>query len=145
MAEEMKRMYPNFPTMNLGQLDSMPTDKDDEKFWISVVLHEFGHALGFEHENPGNVPYDREKVLKYYRERGDGVSDERVERNLFQVEGIKLSEFDRDSIMSYKVDAELLDMTKPGAEKFVHGRNWKLSTTDKACAQKYYGLCGECS
>ena len=44
-----RRVLPNKPTMNLGWIDdSNNVLRDDEK---GVILHEFGHVLGFTHEH----------------------------------------------------------------------------------------------
>ncbi len=52
---------PNTPTMNYGWL----TPDSPEKDYSSVMLHEFGHALGMihEHQNPANPIQWNEQVV----------------------------------------------------------------------------------
>jgi hypothetical protein len=128
-------------TLNLGFRcfrGGLPQGRVDQDQFKGTVLHEFGHALGFEHENPGSVPYDKAKVYAHYRRHG--WDDEKIERNLFERRGTALSPFDKDSIMSYAVPEELLDMTDPRARDFIHGANNKLSANDKHYAERFYGV-----
>jgi hypothetical protein len=56
----------NMATMNFGWLGDTTSDEE----YHSVVLHEFGHALGFIHELqiPGeSPPWDEKKVIEQYK------------------------------------------------------------------------------
>lgn len=119
-------------TMNFGWL----TDDSDDEEVDRVVLHEFGHALGCEHEHqsPGvRIPWDKPKVYAYYETLGwpRAVVDEQV---LFanSPEGMRWSRFDPDSIMLYPVDEALT------VGDWSVGWNRTLSDTDRAFIRGQY-------
>merc|ERR1711933_518299 len=103
-----------------------------------TVLHEFGHALGFVHENPGNVPYDVKAVYAYYSGPPNNWNDEQIERNVLKKEGKRLTKPDAKSIMSYSVPIGLLDTSNPDHEQYVHGFNSELSDLDRQAAEETY-------
>jgi len=122
---------PQKATMNFGWLFS----KDDPVMneWRACVLHEFGHAIGFEHENPGMVPYDMNKVIAM-------VGKEFAHTNFNFPDGaVRLGSgaWDSDSIMSYTVHENLLiESAKRG--DWTNKRNCALSRRDKQLAAKMY-------
>lgn len=75
-----------------------------------VVLHEFGHALGAEHEHQhpdANIPWDEEKVLKEYGEQG--LSEAFIRRNIldkYEAADVSYSSYDPHSVMHYNVPQE---------------------------------------
>ena len=97
-----------------------------------MVLHEFGHALGFihEHQHPeAGIPWDREAVYRYYGGPPNNWSRQQVDVNLFQTYSrtiTQFSQFDPQSIMMYPVDEQLTLGT------YSVGWNRALSPTDKA-------------
>ena len=122
------------PTMNFGWLTDDTEDDEVER----VVLHEFGHALGCEHEHqsPGvRIPWDKPKVYAYYETLGwpRAVVDEQV---LFahSPEGMRWSRFDPESIMLYPVDEALT------VGDWSVGWNRTLSDTDRAFIRGQYPL-----
>lgn len=122
------------PTMNYGWLTPDSSDED----YSSVVLHEFGHALGMihEHQHPeAEIPWNRESVYRYYMGPPNNWSKEQVDHNLFaqySKDVTQFSHFDTQSIMLYSVPKEL---TTNGFEV---GWNKSLSETDKAFMGKMY-------
>ncbi len=122
------------PTMNYGWLTPQTSDEE----YTRVVIHEFGHALGFihEHQNPSaTIPWDREAVYKYYQGPPNNWTREQVDINLFQRYArdiTQFSDFDRESIMIY-----------PVPNKFTLGDyeiGWSndLSESDKQYAGMFY-------
>ncbi|GJJ10247.1 hypothetical protein Clacol_004473 [Clathrus columnatus] len=97
------------PTMNLGYRQSTPT-----KSFVRHVLHEFGHALGLQHEHqsPASpILWDEEKVYREYAST-NGWSRSTIRDNILKkVNSTNYSKFDPKSIMLYNVDKRL---TKDG-------------------------------
>lgn len=122
------------PTMNYGWLT--PTSSDDD--YSSVVLHEFGHALGMihEHQHPEvGIPWNRDAVYRYYMGPPNNWTKDKVDHNLFaqySKDSTQFSHFDAQSIMLYPVRREL---TTNGYEV---GWNRYLSETDKAFMGEIY-------
>lgn len=123
-------IYNAKPTLWLENLDH----QSEEEF-KRVVLHEFGHAIGLEHElqNPRSpILWDSSAVYKYYMDeyKWDTAM---VDNNVFyKLKGIKYTEFDSKSIMIYAVPAFL---TKNNKE--IHWPK-ELSNKDKQIISKYY-------
>ena len=88
------------PTMNYG---GMTDDMTDLEF-SAAVCHEFGHALGFIHEQASpvaNIQWNKPVVYEYY-ERVHGWDKAQVDWNLFatfEQEDVINSRYDRTSIM----------------------------------------------
>ncbi len=122
------------PTMNYGWLTPESSDED----YSSVVLHEFGHALGciHEHQHPeAGIPWNQDAVYRYYMGPPNNWSKEQVDHNLFELysrDVTQFSQFDTHSIMHYSVPKEL---TLNGFEV---GWNTHLSETDKAFMAAIY-------
>jgi hypothetical protein len=120
------------PTMNFGWLTDNSSDEEVRR----VVIHEFGHALGFahEHQSPGAaIPWDKERVYNYYA--GMGWSREDVDRNVFNkyaASSTRFSTFDPRSIMLYAIDEGLT------VGDFSVGWNTRLSRIDKLFAGTLY-------
>lgn len=100
-----------------------------------IVLHEFGHALGLEHElrNPNaRISWDKEKVYDYYEKEFQwGIK--KVDDNIFKPlePGDKpYGEFDRTSIMVYAIGPPLANETIPWAKE--------LSSSDKSGIAIWY-------
>ena len=116
------------PTMNFGWLH--PHSPDEEV--ASVVLHEFGHALGciHEHQNPaGTIVWNKDKVYADLSGPPNNWDRATIDFNMFQkydANQTQFSAFDADSIMLYAFPASWT--LSGGATR----ENTALSTTDKA-------------
>jgi hypothetical protein len=110
-----------------------------------LVLHEFGHTLGFmhEHKHPDSgIQWDRQRALAYYRPLlPPTMSDAEIwdqlvalPRNSFRY---KFYPFDPLSVMLYMVPEEAV---VPGTWKPEFGNNnQKVSESDMAIAREAYG------
>lgn len=109
----------------------------NEPNYEAVVIHEFGHALGFlhEHQHPdATIPWDREKVYKAL-ERNHGMSRATVDAIVFPLtrdNNSTYSPYDRYSVMHYLIpnEATLGDWEQP--------TNLHLSESDIAFARQIY-------
>ncbi|HEX8651802.1 MAG TPA: matrixin family metalloprotease [Pyrinomonadaceae bacterium] len=122
------------PTMNFGWLKANTEDEEYER----VVLHEFGHALGLDHEhqNPNaELKWNIAEVKRVYSGPPNRWSFKDIEVNILQKyspAGVKATRYDPDSIMLYMFPASL----------FLEGEgtklNYKLSRMDKEFIRKTY-------
>ncbi|MFJ2488423.1 M12 family metallopeptidase [Pseudomonas sp. NPDC087639] len=121
----------NKPTMFIA---ARPGDLD----FRTVVLHEFGHALGLHHEHlhpDANIPWDKPKVYKEYAEKW-GMNKKSVDLNIFTpiTEQVAITDYDTTSIMHYPVEKELTD------GKFEVAMNTEISSKDKKIVAYYYPI-----
>ena len=110
-----------------------PQDNDFE--W--TILHEFGHALGLQHEHlhpKANIPWDKPKVYDYYKTHYQWTK-EQVDYNLFTLlptVDFMQGPYDKESIMHYVVTNEL---TIGDWEVL---RNTRISKLDRRNMRKAY-------
>lgn len=122
-------------TMNLGLRGQDPNSTNFQ----TIVLHEFGHAIGLihEHQNPNaGICWDRPRTYAFYQSEVNW-NESKVNQNIFKRYGsdsTNATEYDPLSIMHYEIDRSLLTCDQAVA------RNTQLSQVDKdAIAQTYPG------
>lgn len=99
-TDALKRPNQSQETMSLGSLGMDPIKRD------KIILHEFGHAIGLEHEHlspNSEIVLDREKVTRECRMRY-GFTPEVCENAIFkllQEDVVDAFEFDPHSVMNY--------------------------------------------
>lgn len=128
---------PNQPTVNFGWLrDSTPKDEVER-----VVLHEFGHVVGLQHEhgNPASsLRWNKEEVYRTFSGPPNHWTRAEIDATIFAIWPPSYfpvhKVFDRDSIMMYPMPANML----VGGEAI--GWNRSLSAIDKQFAAALYPL-----
>lgn len=119
-------------TMNLGWLgnDAVANQR--------VILHEFGHVLGFVHEHNGpasDIKWKKNLVYQYYAQAPNYWSKDMVDQNVmfkYSQTLTNYSDYDEHSIMHYPIDPRLT--TDYRGTPF----NTDLSATDKQYAAIFY-------
>jgi len=129
-------IHPSQPTMNLGWA---ALDTPDEDF-SSVVIHEFGHALGLlhEHNHPGaKIEWDKPAVYADLGGEPNNWDKKTIDDNVFAKfdasNVITTNHFNEVSVMIYTVPP---NWTTNG-KSFMP--SWKLSPGDVATIKKLYG------
>ncbi|WP_394775590.1 M12 family metallopeptidase [Flavobacterium sp.] len=114
--------------MRLGHVTDIPSAKE-------TILHEFGHALGLEHEHQSpnaNIKWNLSEVYKYFKDSQGWTTDE---INLFVINkanSTNYSEYDPLSIMHYAIPAFLT------TDRVAVYSTKELSTVDINSINKWY-------
>ncbi|WP_456313416.1 matrixin family metalloprotease [Pseudomonas shirazensis] len=120
------------PSMNFGWFDNYTSEEEFSR----VVIHEFGHALGFahEHQNPTSpIQWNTAAVYEYYALVG--WDKEQVDYNIlnkFSLSQVDYTNFDAQSIMLYYFPSSL---TLNG---YSFPSNTSLSALDQLSAYMMY-------
>ncbi len=121
------------PSMNFEPFT--PTMSD---YYIgSIILHEFGHALGMIHEHqspPAQIPWNRPAVYREYAK--SGWSKKMVNHNILNVYSTRTvtnSAYDKESIMHYSISEDLV--LDPSFAVF---GNYEISQLDKSFISNFY-------
>lgn len=135
VGRDCRQIAADRPTMNFGWLDDASSDEDVR----SVVLHEFGHAIGLihEHQNPKErIRWNRDAVIADLSGPPNNWDERTIEHNMFKAyaedETIATS-VDATSIMMYPIPSK---WTEGGY--FSSGFNSGLSRRDGDLARETY-------
>ena len=131
----------------VGKESMLPSESEKPTLWVSnvtesIVLHEFGHALGLVHEHfHANLPFTWNKVA-VYKDLGEPPNSwkpEYIDRHVFKIDPAhrlpadeEITEFDALSVMMYTVKAEWT------MEKKAFMPGIRLSERDKITIRRLY-------
>ena len=138
--DSIKFAGPDEQSMNFERFDTSPPS--DAEFH-ETVLHEFGHAIGLEHEHQNPLAkckdeFDWPKIYSWLAEPPNNWSKEIVDHNMsiLNEPGLLASTFDRKSIMLYTFPPEYF---KQGTRASCYNPpNTALSDGDKSIVQALY-------
>jgi len=131
------------PSMNLDGMDANPAALDNPEVQ-GVILHEFGHALGFlhEHQSPaatcGNE-FNWEFITNYLKGAPNNWDEETIKFNLAPLAGedLMLTDFDAQSVMLYSFPAEYY-LNGDKSNCFIPQSNNGISETDRVTINYMY-------
>jgi hypothetical protein len=126
-------------TLNLQGMDKTNFTQDDD----GIILHEFGHAIGFEHEHQSPASGCDEEFDWNYLYTSMGWTKEEVERNMRRLSipsgklGLLVTAFDRSSVMLYSLAPKAFK--NPGtAGCYIPSANNDISPLDRQAVQTVY-------
>lgn len=134
LGTQCKEISEPRPTMNFGWL----TPQSSEQELRSVVLHEFGHAIGLihEHQNPlEGIDWNKPAVIADLSGPPNNWSPETIENNMFKKydpDVVVATDLDPNSIMMYPIPRS---WTHGGPEV---GFNSELSEMDRDMIRETY-------
>lgn len=127
-----------FPSMNFDDL----YPDDDSRFYDYYVLHEFGHALGLEHEHQSyncNVVWNIPALFNYCNATFDPKWDSaKIYHNIinrFSFEMAKATSYDPQSIMMYTFPDSIVT-----SGYIPQQPNYRISPRDSIFLRKEYAL-----
>jgi hypothetical protein len=140
VGKEARQVPANLPTMNLGQLDLAVYTPDDD----GVILHEFGHAIGFHHEHQSPAAVCESEFdwdFLYKKMATFGWSQAKVDHNMRQLEPstrYSTTAFDLESVMLYALGRDTFRADLPKLTCYIPKRNTAISRTDREAAAAAY-------
>jgi hypothetical protein len=115
------------------------TELDPDETFRSIVLHEFGHAIGLihEHQNPGaRIPWNEQAVYAFFEQRYGWPRQQTFQNVLKRMEQnsslFEWTDFDPESIMIYEIPGFLT------GGQYELKRQSKLSPNDRRLAAQMY-------
>jgi hypothetical protein len=130
-------------SLNLGGFMNVTPDQLSD-YEIGTIRHEFGHALGIEHEhqNPKggcDNEYNWDLIYSYLEGPPNNWSKDQIDWNLRQAAGddLQLTKFDKDSVMLYQFPADFYKQHEQ-SKCFVPQPNSQISEGDRALLAAMY-------
>jgi hypothetical protein len=141
LGTEAKSVAAGKPTLNLSGMNKASFSEADD----GIILHEFGHAIGFDHEHqsPASVceqEFDWDYL--YVAMGGWGWSRQTIDVNMRQLppstKMAALTGFDKESVMLYDLEREYFkrEIAKPVC--FIPRANNAISRLDREAAATVY-------
>lgn len=126
-------------TLNLQGMDKTTFGSGDD----GVILHEFGHAIGFEHEHQSPVSGCEEEFDWEYLYTSMGWGPAEVDRNMRRLNvsssmgGLLTTRFDDKSVMLYSLSADAFKNPR-SARCYIPQANNDISALDLKATQIVY-------
>lgn len=142
-TDSLKPEHLDNTSLNIAYADVPPPGSPNRAQLEGTILHEVGHALGFEHEHQSpdaqcDQEFDWPKIYDIYG-KASGWSKEMIDFNfkaLVASERLWTTPYDQKSIMHYYFEPWMFK--KGEASKCFVGHNETLSETDKSLIRAAY-------
>ena len=123
-------------TLNLEGMNKPSFTAEDD----GIILHEFGHAIGFEHEHQSPISVCEKEFDWDYLYKAMGWSPQQVDINMKQLQPsskLLTTTFDADSVMLYSLEKEYFKDAS-ASKCYIPNKNNAISKTDREAAATVY-------